>query len=398
MKYSIKAIFNNLFYLMLFLVITIIITVGIIFDYDNSLQKENRILELRNSATKITQLSKTNEMLSTLSLLEVETTKMQNLTKALRNLYDISILDKFITDKNIYSSNIDSILVLINRLNSQINEYLISTLNTQIKEIEITNTYKELISKIDTLTQELLNNIQTKYNILEKIIFTLSFLLIVLLWLFKNRTKMIYKDLTYLLNTDDNSYVASTQEVDAIALRILKKTPPTQNLSLMDQVTELNNIQGLHSSYAQKKGMRDSNFTSISIYSIDNFNSWEQQYSQNFKNIVYKKIASILKLHEQTADVSARISSNEFVLILSRRSKDQCYRDASGIIDDISNLKFNTEQGSSVKILLSGGFSIKPNNISLDDSLKEAKKLLNFSKTQGGGKLTQISDIAESEM
>ena len=86
-----------------------------------------------------------------------------------------------------------------------------------------------------------------------------------------------------------------------------------------------------------------------------------------------KKIAYTISLYEQPVDVIARTDYNQYTIILSRPSKEQCFKDADLIRESIADLKFNVPNVGTERITVTGGHIIKPNNTALDEAIKQAK-------------------------
>lgn len=205
---------------------------------------------------------------------------------------------------------------------------------------------------------------------------------------------MVYRDLEYLYNTEQKGYIISTKEVDSIAMRMKRKPISSDNSAMIDSVTGINNLRGLMNSYAEKKGMRDNSYTSVTVFEIDNFSKNNKGYSQEFIDGVLKKIAFSLSLHEQVADVIGRTDREQFTVILSRQSKEESFKDMDIIRQSISELNFNGE----TRITISGGYIIKPNNINLEEAIKQAKRVMNHAQEAGGDRISQIRDMAHSEL
>ena len=179
--------------------------------------------------------------------------------------------------------------------------------------------------------------------------------------------------------------------MDAISLRMRRKTVTTDNPILMDQVTGINNYKGLVQGYSDKKDMKDSFFTAVVVLEIDNFSKSRRTYSQELTQAILKKIAFTISLHEKATDVIARTDYNQFTIILSRASKEQAFKDADIVKQSISELKFNTPDNAS--ITTTGGFIIKPNNTNLEEAMRQAKEILADAKKIGNNKVLQTINM-----
>lgn len=208
--------------------------------------------------------------------------------------------------------------------------------------------------------------------------------------------QLIYNDILFLYAVENNKkgYGVFSEEIDAISLRMKRKPVISDNPAMIDTVTDINNNKGLMHSYAEKKGMKDSNFTSVTVFEVDNFSKSNRVFSQDFTQAILKKIAFTMTLHEQATDVIARTDYNQFTLVFSRASKEQLFKDMEIIRQSISELKFRTPEKESVQITVTGGLVIKPNNTNLEESIRQAKEVLEHAKSTGRNKISQLSDVA----
>jgi len=220
-----------------------------------------------------------------------------------------------------------------------------------------------------------------------------------MLW-YNKRLSQIYKDILFLYAVDKNKkdYEIFSEEVDAISLRMKRKPVTSENPAMLDPITEINNVKGMINSYADKKNLKESNFTCVTVFEIDNFSKTNRVFPQEFTQAVLKKIAFTISLHEQATDVIARTEYNQFTIIFSRASKEQLFKDVDIIRQSISEIKFTTPSRENVQITVSGGFAIKTNNASLDDAIRKAKEILAHAQRTGGNKVSQIRDMAEHEL
>jgi GGDEF domain-containing protein len=103
-------------------------------------------------------------------------------------------------------------------------------------------------------------------------------------------------------------------------------------------------------------------------------------------------------LHQQVTDVIARTEYNQFTIIFSRANKEQLFKEVDAIRQSISELKLSSPELGEITITLSGGYVIKPNNVSLEESIRQAKKVLKHAQNSGGNIISQIKDLAHSEL
>lgn len=181
-------------------------------------------------------------------------------------------------------------------------------------------------------------------------------------------------------------------------MRMNRKNVTTDNPTMIDPVTDINNHKGMVNSYSNKKNLKDSNFTAVTILEIDNFSKTKRAFSQEMTQSILKKLAYTISLHEQAVDVIARTDYNQFTLILSRASKEQAFKDTELIRQSIEELKFNEPNKGPVVITVSGGFVIKPNNSNLEEAMRQAKEILHYAKSMGTNRILQTRDLAEKEI
>lgn len=400
MKQSIKSIFNTVFFSVISLAIIALVLIIISLDYNNSYEKIQNIYQQKAVALEIVNYPKDANIDNTLNQIAAKSIHLQSQTTTLLNIYDFSIIEHFIADKNDYLKDVDALNRLIAKFTQNANNYFTNSKTNSLEEqkkAELEKSFYELLLHQDDMIKKTIDINKKKLSILRVVAVTLFILLVATAFLHKSRLKSVYEDLVYLLDVSIGNYVVFSQEADAIALRMKKKPQVSENPTMIEGITGLKNLKGLMNSYGQKKGLKDENFTSVTIYEIDDFQNLKAKYPQEFIESIFKKISGIMSLHEKIADVVA-FAENQFILVLSRPTKDECYKESNNIRQSIAELKFSSAQTGAMHIYLSGGFVIKPNNVSLEESMKQAKKILNYAQSSGGNKISQIRDLAHSEL
>ena len=225
----------------------------------------------------------------------------------------------------------------------------------------------------------------------------MGMLLFITFW-YKIRLNNIYKDILLLSSIDTRKKDINTfsQEIEAILSRIKRKTQISDNPAMIDSITEINNNKGMAQAYLESKSLKDNNFTSVTILEINNFSKSKRLFSQEFTQEILKKVAYTISLHEQITDIIARTDYNQFTLIFSRSSKEQLFKDVDLVRQSISEIKLTTQKEETIKVTVTGGFIIKTNNSSLEDSIRKAKKLLEDAKyINETNKVFQIKDLPQ---
>ena len=401
MKHSIKKIFQNLNTFMLFIVFIAFLLMTLTLEKQLSFEKIDNLFNQKQIISSLTKLKKDKIDLALIQF-NGKTAQLQSEIDKLHAIYKYSLTEQYILrNSSEYKNQLATLSQLTNEFAQNANEYYDED-DTKEQEIldreKLKKSFYALNHHIDKLIFENIAYDKTRFNIFKNL--SILFFIIVLfasLW-YRKRINSIYKDFLYLQSVDKQQapYQIYTQEADAIGLRMKRKVVVSDDPKLTDQITGINNQRGLVSAYGNKKGMKDSNFTSVSIIEIDNFSKSHRPFAQDLTQAILKKTAFTISLHEQATDVIARTNYNQFTIILSRSSKEQLFKDMDIIRQSISELKFNTPTGETITV--TGGFVIKPNNTNLDEALKQANDILHKGKTMGPNKILQTRDIAENNI
>jgi len=396
MKQSIKKIFNTLS--MFLILATTFSAFGVLSTIEHSSDYE-KIDNLNNQKSIISTLTKLDKSDLELALIQFngKSTQLLNEIDKLRIIYELNFTEQYLlSNKKEYLNDLDKLTTLTNEFNLNARKYYIKDKkNEKLKNEKLQESFKQLYKQIDKIIFRSIDYDKEKFNIYKNIIYISFIVILIFTLIYRRKLNNIYQDLYYLYNLDKKDYTIYSEEADAISLRMNRKAVLSENPSMLDPVTGINNHKGMINSYAQKKGMKESNFTAITILEIDNFSKSNRAYSQEFTQNILKKVAFTISLHEQSADVIARVDYNQFALILSRASKEIALKDIEMIQQSISEIKFKSQSTGVVKVTVSGGYVIKPNNKTLEESLREAKKVLGHAKANGGNKISQLRDIQE---
>ncbi|MBN2816581.1 MAG: diguanylate cyclase [Campylobacterales bacterium] len=405
MKHSIKAIFKNLNTYLFFVLFIAFMAMVLTFEQRLSFEKVNNLNEQKEIITKLTTLQRDDVELALIQF-NGKSTYLLNEIDKLRNLYKYNFSDRFLFgNSQEYLGDLGTLTSLTKAFNNAAHEYYVET-ETKDPKIEketkanLDSTFVQLITHINSMLFKNTGYDQTKFYIAEiamAVYFLIAFFGTLL---YRNRLNKIFKDIEYLyqMEKSKSSYDIFSLEADAISLRMNRKAVNSDNPAMLDPVTGINNHKGMINAYSQKKGLKNSNFTSVTVLEIDNFSKSKRTFSQETTQAILKKVAYTISLHEQPVDVIARTDYNQFTLILSRPSKEQSFKDVDLIRQSISELRFNVPDQGTANITVSGGFIIKPNNTNLEEATKQAKEVLLYAKNTGTNKILQMRDMAEKEM
>jgi diguanylate cyclase (GGDEF)-like protein len=396
MKHSIKKIFGNLIGFLS--IISIIVTLITLLTVEEHLSYK-KIDNLKNQKKTINSLTNLEKHDMELALIEfnAKSNQLRYDINKLKELNKYNYTGKVLfSNTDEYMKDLSKLESLTNSFNEAAKEYYSKDLNKnelKKKKEKLKDAFVSINKFIDQIIIKDTTYKEEKFFLFEKIIFALFLICIFTLFWYKKRLHLIYLDLVSLYAMEKRNTDIFTQEADAIQLRMKKKPKEEENPAMIDPVTQIKNHLGMANSYASKKGLKDSNITSVTIFEIDNFSKQKRVFSQEFTQHILKKVAFTISLHEQATDVIARTDYNQFTVILSRHSKEQTLKDVDIIRQSISEIKFKEPGGGPVTVTVSGGYVVKPANQSLEEALRIAKEILYVAKKRGKNSIAQSKDL-----
>ena len=371
-------------------------------EHQLSVNKVDNLNGQKNIITSLTQLNKEDIDLA-LVIFQGKSAQLNRDIDKLRNSYKYNITGNYLVGNSaVYDQDLKKLRDLVNLFNKSIHDEL-KTRNLKkdksaqetIAKENVQKRLREVNTHIEYMTVEDMRYNKAIFAFFEKfILFSFAFVAIGTFW-YRKRINDIYKDIEFLSSTEKNyaEYQIYSIEADAISQRMKRKVVTADNPAFIDQITGINNLKGMINTYGDKKGMKEENFTSVTVIEIDNFSKSNRAYPQELTQAILKKIAFTISLHEQPTDIIARTDYNQFTILFSRASKEQAYKDIDIIRQSISELKFNTPKGENITVC--GGHVAKPTHASLDEAIKNAKEILNYTKSVTRNKIYQTKDIAE---
>lgn len=403
MKYSIKRIFEHLKIYLLFVFFVAFFALLLTFEQQLSFDKLNNLNNQKKIIQALTKLDKSDIELALIQFNGKSTQLHQEIDK-LKMLYKYNLTNRFLLgNAKEYLNDLEKLSNLTDKFNNAAHKYYIETKNPKLEKEAKRNldiALRTITQHIDKMLLKSITYNQEKFNIVKILVILIFILILFATFWYRKMLNAIYKDIEYLFQVDKNKndYEIFSLEADAIALRMNRKTVVNNNPTMLDPVTEINNYKGLLNSYAEKKGLKDSNFTAVTILEIDNFSKSNRAFTQEITQAILRKVAYTISLHEQPIDVIARTDYNQFTVVLSRSSKEQLFKDMEIIRESIAELKFNAPGNGPMTITVTGGFIIKPNNTSLEEAMKQAKEILAYAKTTGKNKIFQLRDLAQKDI
>jgi len=403
MKYSIKRIFWHFKAYLLFIFVVALLSLAVIFEHELSFKKVDNLLQQKNTISSLTKLKKDDIELAMIQFNGKSTQLLQEIDK-LEILYKYNFSEKYIIgNEKEYMKDLEKLRELTREFNKAASFYYTDKKQTkaEIKAAKerLKNDFTALNSYIDKMIFKNITYNKEKFLVIKYIAMGLFVLIFLATFWYRRMLDKILADIEFLFQVDKKDHEIFTIEADAIALRMNRKsTNNSSNPNDIDQVTGINNYRGMLNSYSQKKNLKTSNFTSVTVFEVDNFSKTNRVFPQEIAQAILKKIAYTISLHEQPVDVIARTDYNQFTVILSRASKEQTFKDAELIRESIAELKFNLADKGQIKITMTGGHIIKPSNTSLEEALKQAKEILAYAKTTGKNKILQMRDMLQKDM
>lgn len=398
MKHSIKSIFKNLSLFLIFAAVFAALGVFVALDHTTSYKKIDNLTNQKNVAREILELPKENLEFSLMQL-QNKTTQLLYDLQSLHTLYEYSFVERVIlSNAQEYLADLKTLEGSREDFAKKAHAYFDSTKDEEKKASELAVSFDTYKSHINAIIIKSISYDQAKFRLHQQVTF-IAFIVVFIaaLW-FRQRLALIYKDLEFLNNPHHSAYTPFSQEAESISLKIKRKRASTENPAMLDPVTNINNLKGMMESYSEKKGMKESNYTSVTVFEIDNFSKTNKPYSQELTQSILKKVAFSLSLHQQATDVIARTEYNQFTVILSRPNKEQLFKDAEVIRQSVCELQINIPELGAIEVTLTGGHVIKPKNISLEEAIRQAKKILHHAQKNGKNKIFQVKDVAHSEL
>ena len=410
MKHSIAKIFANLNIYLIFVLIVGLVGTFLVIEQKISFAKINNLENQKKIISSVAALNK-NDLNLALIQLNAQDAQLRFEIQKLYDMYQYNITARFfLGDKHEYLNDLDILKKTTETFTKNatfyysipVNKSLVGNTDALEEESKITmqKTFELLQTHINSILLKNIRYDEKKFTIIQYFAIFSFFIIFIFTFWFKKRLHVIYADIQslYAVKSQKSQHIMFSQEMDIIGLKMQRKASSAENPEYIDQITGINNHKGMLVSYGEKKGMKDSNFTSVAVIEIDNFSKTNRAYSQELTQSLLKKVAFTISLHEQPADVIARTDYNQFTLIFSRPNKELAFKDIDKIRQSVSEIKMNTLDKGIIILSISGGFVIKENNVPLDEAINIAKGVLEFAQKQGGNKIAQIRDVANSNL
>jgi len=227
-----------------------------------------------------------------------------------------------------------------------------------------------------------------------KITVAALFVLVVIIFLlYRFRLNQVYRDIhnACSLDTEGTKEMTSlTNEMDFLMKRLSRRSSSTNiNPVLLHSLSGINTEKGMQSAHTFKRSPQKMSSLFLVVFEIDQYAHLNNTLSKEDMGLIFKKLANIITLYEQPMDIVAHLDDDCFSFLLSRKDKKSALLEIEKIVSTVADSVFTSSQGA-IKITLSAGFILKVPAKSLEDSLIDAKKVVEKAKELGGNCIAQL--------
>lgn len=259
MKRSIKSIFNNLSIYLMSVLFVAFVAMILTFEQRLSFEKVENLNHQKRLLSELMRLPE-NEIDLALIALNAKSTQLTLNVQKLQSMQNYNFTDNIIfSNSQEYENDLLKLMELVTQFNKAAQVHYLSQENDDQLLLEyqqnLQKAYSEVVKEIDSIIFKNIAYDQQKFNVAELSMIVAFILGLIATFWYKNRLTHIYKDLEYLFQIEKSKmdYTIFSIEADAIALRMNRKTLTTDNPSMIDPITGINNHKGMLSSYSQKK-------------------------------------------------------------------------------------------------------------------------------------------------
>lgn len=252
--------------------------------------------------------------------------------------------------------------------------------------------------EIDKRIDYKIQSINEAVKIAKVIVVILFLLTIATFFLYRLRLNQIYRDINQACSSDTDTakVIMATNEINTILKRLSSRnSTTTTNPALSHHQSGVHTEKGLHSAYATKRSQKKSALLFLVVFEIDQYPNLITTLPKEDIGTIFKKLSTIIAMYEQPMDVIAHLDDDRFAFLMSRNDKKIALSDAEKIVSSVKDSVFTSSKGA-LKITLSAGFILKLPAKTLEDSLTDAKKVVQRAKELGGNRVTQFHELAEA--
>lgn len=178
----------------------------------------------------------------------------------------------------------------------------------------------------------------------------------------------------------------------ALALANARLYTRTRELSVMDELTGINNRRHFHQMLQMewKRAVRFKRSISLIMIDVDHFKTYNDTFGHLQGDEVLKKIGSLLKKNLREVDTVARFGGEEFVLLLPDTDKRGAVAVAEKVRLLVEAHKFTTDAHKETRrITISSGIATYPHDVSEMDDLIDHADIALYRAKEGGRNRTE---------
>lgn len=397
MKNSISQIFNKINSLTFKLLLLGLLLIPFLAEQYFSFQKAENLLIQKSRLITIIEAEKETNFVDIIRF-------NLNMSKIKSNIQELQEQNKYLYISQYLVNDYQSYTIAIEKLDEDIANFDKKS-REYFKFYDENQRIKDMLSLLIQLNNNLIQDIDNLiftniyYDSQRFQIFSIAYLsLLALLFLFilwKNTIlQKIQNDIKlFSLSTKKSHPIFYTQEMEHLNMKIRRSMKAPNNPNNIDKITGLHNNKGMLQTYMNQKNIKDSDYSAIAIFEIDNFSKTKRAYSQEFTQDIIKKVGYTITLSEYSHDIISRTDYNQFTLIMSRSSKELLFNDVDAIRQNIFDMKAISTNNKKVVITITGSFMIKPKNSPLEEYIEKVKDLLVLAKQKSPNKIYTHKDF-----
>ncbi len=167
-------------------------------------------------------------------------------------------------------------------------------------------------------------------------------------------------------------------------IRLLQNNIQLERMVSIDRLTKVNNRNYYENQVPLEieRASRDKKCLAFLMMDIDHFKRFNDRYGHDVGDEVLKLVARTIKSHLRKIDLFIRFGGEEFIALLPGADREAAMRTAERLRDVVENTPYRTGDGTALKVTVSVGGSIFPDDARnqselfrhADDSLLKAKR------------------------
>ena len=192
----------------------------------------------------------------------------------------------------------------------------------------------------------------------------------------------------YEFKDDDLEVINIFAKQAAIAYENDALNKKAKELTIKDDLTDLYNEKYIANRLDEeiKRGILYQRPCSYIMFNVDNFNKFREKNGELATEKALKRIASVLKENVTQIGRAARLSGDEFALLLPEKNKKDAYKVAHEVRKKVESLDF--ELGRDGRLTISGGVSENPlDGATAKELMNKATESISKAKSQGKNRI-----------